>query len=260
MNLKLIIAISALAITGIASAQVTTTLTGRVRDFKMRNLPGGHPDFEWQVSGHKKGMVSQYSNNAGKPNFVAANGYGGVTSKDTFNQWFNDTAGVNVGFDMPITLTRGNNGVYTYSNQNFFAADNKGFGNQGYNHNFGFTYEVNSTFGYEKSKNHTFKFTGDDDVWVYINGKLAIDLGGVHGAISQSVNLNDIASSFNLVDGNNYSIQVFYAERHTTQSSFRIDTTIPLVNAPVNPVPEPASMAVLGIGALALFRRKRASK
>jgi fibro-slime domain-containing protein len=99
-------------------------------------------------------------------------------------------------------------------------------------------------------------FTGDDDLWVFINNRLVIDLGGVHGPESASVNLDTLG----LTAGNTYNFDLFFAERHTSGSNFRVETSIVL--EPVAAVPEPLS-AVIWSGLLVAmgyaFRRRRAS-
>ncbi|RYZ01691.1 MAG: DUF4215 domain-containing protein [Myxococcales bacterium] len=90
-------------------------------------------------------------------------------------------------------------------------------------HNFHFTTEVKYWFQYQAGSAPTLDFTGDDDVWVFVNGKLAVDIGGVHPPKSGSVTLNAAAASnFGLADGKVYAISIFHAERKTEGSSFRL--------------------------------------
>ncbi|MBL8743180.1 MAG: fibro-slime domain-containing protein, partial [Myxococcales bacterium] len=79
--------------------------------------------------------------------------------------------------------------------------------------------EVRYWFEYKGTEQ--LSFTGDDDVWVFVNKRRAINLGGVHGAQSASITLDAAnAATFNLTIGQVYEIVVFQAERHTTQSNY----------------------------------------
>lgn len=116
--------------------------------------------------------------------------------------------------------------TYSDSKGLFFPVDGELFGNEGRSHNYYFTYEVRTVFQYRGGE--TFTFRGDDDLWVFINGQRVIDLGGVHGVQTATVNLDDVAEDIGLDLCGTYSFDLFFAERHTSESNFRIDTTIGL--------------------------------
>jgi fibro-slime domain-containing protein len=93
----------------------------------------------------------------------------------------------------------------------------------GMNHNFNFTTELRYWFLYDSTKSYQLDFTGDDDVWVFLNRKLAVDLGSIHTPQSGSVTISSAtAATYGLVSGNIYEIAVFQDERQTTSSTFKL--------------------------------------
>jgi fibro-slime domain-containing protein len=87
-------------------------------------------------------------------------------------------------------------------------------------HNYGFCLESHATFVYKKGQ--VFEFRGDDDVWVFVNKKLALDLGGIHPALDGKIDLDTLG----LTDGQTYPWDFFFCERNKCGSSLRIKTTI----------------------------------
>ena len=223
----------------IPPAATTLSLTATLRDFKAfvkpdgSPNPGGHPDFE-NGNGAEQGIV-QAALDANQKPIYAKDGQPSTTThgKMYFDQWYNDVAGVNqsktVTFD--LSLVAGSTPPqYKYSNQDFFPIDNQLWGNEGYSHNYGFTVELHTKFRYMGGEK--FDFTGDDDVFVFLANKLALDLGGVHGAESGTIDLDAMAGQLGMTTCNVYDFALFYNERHTTQSDLALTTTIGLTDKP----------------------------
>ena len=165
---------------------------------------------------------------------------GGIESVQSFATWFRDTPGVNMSQPLTITLNRQADGTYVFDDKidseyaslgGFFPIESQLFGNPGGfpDRNFHFTFELHGQFLYDASAGQFFQFVGDDDIWVFINGQLVIDLGGVHSAEAQYVDANRL----NMTDGEVYRLDLFFAERHRTQSNFRVTTNMPLVSSPL---------------------------
>jgi len=190
-----------------------------------------------QVIANDQGVVANTLDQDGKP-YLLYFPTATIQSQTSFSQWYRDVPGTNIAFARDIVLEEDPTrpGTYSYDNAYYYPIDAQGFGNYYDGHNYHFTTEVHTKFTYHANLNFEFGFTGDDDLWVFINGRLAIDLGGVHGSESLTVNLNTDAVKLGLVDGNDYTLDIFGAERHTVDSHFKIETTI-LTIRPVPPDP-----------------------
>jgi len=162
------------------------------------------------------------------------------TSEANFDEWYRDIPGVNLSKTVTLTLTRQADGTYVFDDKTdpvykkrggFFPIDGQLFGNSmvNKNHNYHFTTEVHTRFTYDAAAGQIFRFTGDDDIWVFIDGRLVIDLAGTHGPVEQFVDMTRLG----LVDGKRYTLDIFHAERQTKGSNFRFQTNLLLTDPPV---------------------------
>lgn len=227
-------------------------LVGVVRDFKAADEQGGHPDFEsFQGDAETPGLVGPDLGPDAKPVYASQCEPGGLdgdcpygaqtTNKASYDQWYRFVDGVNKPYLVYFQFAP-NGLVSTFQSGRFFPLDGAGWGNSGEDEdgasrNFHFTTELHTKFQYKGGE--TFSFTGDDDLWVFIHGHLAIDLGGLHPARSAQIDLDQAASELGIEKGGVYALELFHAERHTSASNFRVDTNLAFVDCgTVLPDPE----------------------
>jgi fibro-slime domain-containing protein len=236
---------------------------GTVRDF-CGDVPGAciegrvvHPNFETRidVSGVLTGVVERTLGADTKPRLdEAALPKPSFTGAADFDQWYRDDPRVNLGTAFAIQLSNaatGNTNVFEFSSDEFFPIDGELLGNQELRHNYHFTYELHGRFRYLGGE--ILNYRSDDDLWVFINGELALELAGTHNAESGSVNLDLLPG---LARNSLARIDIFFAERQTTDSVLRIQTPR------LVPVPEPGTLTLSALGILAALacRPRRRSR
>eukprot|EP00300_Choanocystis_sp_HF-7_P008747 c16083_g1_i1.p1 GENE.c16083_g1_i1~~c16083_g1_i1.p1 ORF type:complete len:467 (+),score=60.35 c16083_g1_i1:82-1482(+) len=169
-----------------------------------------------------------------------------LISQPNFETWFNPIPDFNVKipFSLVVFEQVGVPGQFSYDSSAFFPITNLGWGQEvsGYSTNFHFAFSIHAEFNYTGKER--FDFSGDDDVWVFLNGKLVLDLGGIHGQTPGSVTLSSIADKVGLQIGKRNTFDFFQAERHTSGSNCKFTTTIVPSNKPPRSSPASFSMNV----------------
>jgi fibro-slime domain-containing protein len=228
-----------------------------IRDFKNGGNTGGHPDFGPFCCNLQTGIVAALLGADRKPVYTGTDQapVGQTSGKTNFDQWYRDVDGVsmtgtNLRIDQSLRLLRTASGAYAMNSATdapwamlvnppgFFPIDMLGFGNEYLGHNYSFTSELR--YWFEFKGNEVLNFSGDDDVWVFVNGRLAVDLGGVHDRRYGTVAFDAMGhgrtctgqdcvpagdTDFAMQVGNIYETVVFQAERHAGDSNYWLTLT-----------------------------------
>jgi fibro-slime domain-containing protein len=229
-----------------AADSTTTTVWGVFRDFRKHHQPGGHSDFGKNPNAgdaHSMGNVadtldadglpvftgvgqvvaSQWRDSGGRPIHPSlydaalgdsAGSWGGaddgaINSVNSFRQWFRDVPGINASnaFGLEFELDE-STGHWVYD-EDKHVKTNKAIIGGGSNSNFEYSFALDLDVTYHAGDGDFIEVSGMDDMWVFIDGKLVADLGGVNHSATMFVPLDRLG----LTDGEQYEVKIFMTER-----------------------------------------------
>lgn len=177
--------------------------------------------------------------------WLTSNGYGTVisspfpmrvTTKNGQEYYeFNSNDGVDNCYfsgysDKNFVMNYANNSHKVYDALSGFSSEENGVGffpfdrdtehsNNGYDFGFGMQLDIDFTLGKNGKTNGNdtvFEFTGDDDLWVYLDGVLVLDMGGDHKKSQGCIDFSTMKSYVNYVNNSLASSDQKYGQENAT--------------------------------------------
>ena len=120
----------------------------------------------------------------------------------------------------------------TSNNPGFFPFDRqKDHSNNGYDFGFGMRLDLDFTLGANgktNGENTVFNFSGDDDLWVYLDGVLVLDMGGDHKMSQGCIDFTTLKSYVNNIDTKFQGTDLVY-KNDTSKSGYGYSAEFPLL-------------------------------
>lgn len=127
----------------------------------------------------------------------------------------------------PHTGATGNTGTYigAFDKTGIYPTSDNGIA---HNNMFGMTYQVQFTLTEDYIGPLEYYFFGDDDMWVFLDGTLVCDIGGVHSSVGEYVNLWDYVAKGS---AGTHTLTFYYTERGLSGSTCYMQFTLPSVSS-----------------------------